>query len=478
MPQVSLAALPPDALFRERYRVVRCVKAGGMGVVYEVVDARTNTRRALKLMLDGIATDPDNRARFAREATITGEIESDHIVRVTDAGVDEATGTPFLVMEFLRGEDLAQRIAAHGPIHRARVVALLWQAALALDKTHAAGIIHRDLKPENLFVTRRDDGSLCLKILDFGIAKLMTAEQAQKTRALGTPLYMAPEQIRGTSRAIGPHTDVYALGHIAYAALSGEAYWSEEVSTSESVLPMLAIVSAGASDPPVARAERRRAIALPEGFDAWFARATAPRAEDRFQRATTAITALAEALGVDAPEPTSVFVRTAAEQEEPTRKQSTLSASEIAALDTARMNTSLDGTSTRRARSLLRAAMILVILVIGTLAVLATRRRPEDGAGFAASAPSPAALPPALVVAPAATAAVSAAPSPLPVAAPLPVAEPLPAAPLPAVPALEVPLPPPPPAAPSISSAAAPPKITPPKKPAAKEKTREPSGIF
>src|SRR4029077_21112745 len=135
---------------------------------------------------------------FHLEGRVTGDIESDHLVRISDAGVDDATGMPFLVMDLLRGEDLGATLKQRGPIPPAEAVTFLSQVALALDKTHAAGIVHRDLKPENLFVTRRDDGPPCVKILDFGIAKVIAQSQATQhtTEAIGTPLYMAPEQIR------------------------------------------------------------------------------------------------------------------------------------------------------------------------------------------------------------------------------------------------------------------------------------------
>src|SRR5262249_45773414 len=103
----SVPILSPNALFHGRYSVVRCLKAGGMGAVYEVVDLRTDTRRALKVMLPEIIADRDMRQRFAQEARITGAIESEHIVDTLDAGVDEDTATPFIVMELLRGDDLA-----------------------------------------------------------------------------------------------------------------------------------------------------------------------------------------------------------------------------------------------------------------------------------------------------------------------------------------------------------------------------------
>ena len=229
MAETTVAVLSSGAVFHARYRVVRCIRAGGMGVVYEVVDEKTGSSRALKLMLPSLVEDAGLRERFEREAKITGAIESDHLVRVLDAGVDDATGTPFLAMELLRGEELGALLERRTKLSPSEVVLYLSQAARALEKTHAAGIIHRDLKPENLFVTQRDDGSPSVKILDFGIAKVVVESNqvARTTKLVGTPLYMAPEQIRGDSM-IGPGADIHALGHIAYTLLVGEAYWTEE----------------------------------------------------------------------------------------------------------------------------------------------------------------------------------------------------------------------------------------------------------
>jgi serine/threonine protein kinase len=297
--------LLPGACFHERYRVVRRIKAGGMGAVYEVVDDRTDSPRALKVMLPSLLADAEMRARFALEAKVTGNIASDHLVRVSDAGIDEPTGTPFLVMELLQGEELAALIEKRGPLPPAEVVLYLHQTALALDKTHAAGIVHRDLKPENLFVTHRDDGSPCVKILDFGIAKVVAQGTAQTTRAVGTPIYMAPEQIRGQA-TIGPRADLSALGHIAYALLAGEAYWQEELKGASSVFPLLTQIVEGIPEAPALRARRRRGVELPPGFDAWMKKAVATRPDDRFERAVEQIAALAEVL--DAPVPRATLL--------------------------------------------------------------------------------------------------------------------------------------------------------------------------
>jgi eukaryotic-like serine/threonine-protein kinase len=298
--QHNPAALPEGGVFHGRYQIVRCIKAGGMGAVYECVHLTTRKRRALKVMLPQILAAPGMRERFELEARVTAEIESEHIAETFDAGVDEATGAPFLVMELLRGNDLDTVLRSSGPFGAEEAVVLLSQAALALERTHAAGIVHRDLKPQNLFLTTRDDGGPRLKILDFGIAKVVAdgTKTAQQTAAIGTPVYMSPEQTTGDG-AIGPPADLYALAHIAYALLTGSAYWLEEQQT----LPVYGFLSrmlAGPSELPTLRAARRGA-ALPPAFDAWFARATARSPAHRFDRATTQIAELARALGTAPP---------------------------------------------------------------------------------------------------------------------------------------------------------------------------------
>ncbi len=304
---LNVTALPPGTIFHKRYRIVRCIGAGGMGAVYEVVDDVTHGRRALKVMLPSAIEDGDRLARFALESRVIGDIESDHLIRVQDAGIDEASGIPFLVMDLLRGEDLAALLKQRGRLPPEEVVIYLVQAALALDKTHSASIVHRDLKPANLFVTHRDDGSPCVKILDFGIAKIASSADNHTTQTLGTPIFMAPEQIRNP-RGIGPRTDIYALGHIAYTLLTGEPYWTEEKQASEVVFMLLSQVVAGPIEPPSARALRRRGVTLPVAFDAWFGRAAALRPEDRFERATAATQALAQVFGARASMPSVVGV--------------------------------------------------------------------------------------------------------------------------------------------------------------------------
>jgi serine/threonine-protein kinase len=289
------AALPEGTVFAGRYRIVRCLATGGMGAVYEAVHLETDRHRALKVMHPHIFQSDEMRERFKREARIAAHVESEHIVDVSDAGVDEATMMPFLVMELLRGEDLSHRIKRTGPLPPEETLTYLHQTALALDKTHALAIVHRDLKPENIFLTQRDDGSPRIKVLDFGIAKLVRdATAAGATQSLGTPTYMAPEQFRAGSK-LSPAADIYALGMMAYTLLVGKAYWSQELQHAGDVIAFVLVAMLGPQQPATWRAAIR-GVALPLSFDPWFAKATAVDPAQRFQRASEAVLALREAL--------------------------------------------------------------------------------------------------------------------------------------------------------------------------------------
>jgi serine/threonine-protein kinase len=293
--------LAQGAVFHGRYEVVRCLAVGGMGAVYEVTDQKTRRRRALKVMLPNVVADRDLHARFRREATITSEIESAHIVETIDADVDAQTGVPFVVMELLKGEDLGKMLGKRRRLPPGEVILLLHQASLALDRTHAAGIVHRDLKPENLFVCASDDGSPWLKVLDFGIAKIVADSQGDQktTRAMGTPVYMPPEQIQGDGR-IGPRADLYALGHIAYTLLVGEAYWEQDARETGATYALCRRILVGPIEPSCPRAARA-GVVLPPAFEVWFAKATALDPQARFDKASTLVAELAQAVGVPWP---------------------------------------------------------------------------------------------------------------------------------------------------------------------------------
>ena len=294
---MSAAGLVPGAIFAERYRVVRCIAQGGMGAVYEVVHLETERRRALKVMLPHVLQSAELRQRFQLEAKIAANVESDFIVDVFDAGYDEPTQMPFLVMELLRGEEVSKRLKRLGRLPASEVVAILHQTALALDKTHRASIVHRDLKPENLFLTEREDGPPRVKVLDFGIAKVV-AESATSnglTQSIGTPLFMAPEQFNPRAVLSGA-ADLYALAMVAYKLLVGQSYWAEEAK-SGNVFALAAVAIHGPKDAASARAAEA-GVPLSPAFDIWFARAAALEPGRRFASGREMVVALAQALDV------------------------------------------------------------------------------------------------------------------------------------------------------------------------------------
>jgi eukaryotic-like serine/threonine-protein kinase len=291
--------LHEGAVFADRYRIIRVVATGAMGVVYEVLHLETERRRALKVMHPHFLQDDALRERFKREAKVTANIDSDFVVDVFDAGVDEATGFPFLVMELLRGEELGQRLKRVGRFSPKETLIYLQQVALALDETHKGSIVHRDLKPANIFLTEREDGAIRIKVLDFGIAKLLAdgAQQGKSTSVIGTPIYMPPEQFRGCAM-LTPAADVYALGMMTYTFLVGTAYWSKEAGeTSGNVFVFAAIAAKGPPELPSIRASRC-GVEMPQGFNAWFLKAVANEPEKRFASATLAVKQLCDIFGM------------------------------------------------------------------------------------------------------------------------------------------------------------------------------------
>jgi tRNA A-37 threonylcarbamoyl transferase component Bud32 len=284
-----------QTLVAKRYRLLRRLGAGAMGAVYEALDLETERRRAIKVMHAHTLDRPDLRERFQLEARVAGRVASPFLVDVLDAGVDD-DGTPFLVMELLRGEDLRARLDRLGRFPPAEALRYVEQIALALDRIHAARIVHRDLKPGNLFLEEREHEAPRIKVLDFGIAKLVEqAAPSDTTSTAGTPPYMAPEQFRG--RGITRATDVYALGMIAFTFLVGVPYWEEEHAGARDLVGLALVAVEGPKDPASTRAARR-GVELQAGFDGWFARATAVDPGRRFESAGAAARALAEALGV------------------------------------------------------------------------------------------------------------------------------------------------------------------------------------
>jgi eukaryotic-like serine/threonine-protein kinase len=290
--------LPIGTILGSRYRVLRELGRGGMGAVYLAEHVTTGNHVALKVLHGAAAGDPDSVERFRREARAPAKIGSESVVKVLDADVAmELGGVPFLAMELLVGEDLQKLVRSRGRLHPQEVVNMLTQVARALDKSHAIGVVHRDLKPENIFLHQREDGTTVVKILDFGISKLVSAAMTSggaMTRTgevMGTPLYMSPEQAAGRVSLIGPASDVWSLGLIAVYLLTGETYFQ-----GNTIPDVLAKVLGHAMYAP-----SRRWTFLPPAFDAWLMQSCAREPAARFRSAGEQMAALPMALQADAP---------------------------------------------------------------------------------------------------------------------------------------------------------------------------------
>jgi len=212
------------AIFAGKYRVDRVLGSGGMGMVLKAKHVELDGWVAIKVLLPGVAG-PERIARFSREARAAAKLKGDNVARVIDLGTLEG-GMPYMVMEYLEGEDLDQRLRRCGPLTVAETVDFVTQACEAMAEAHAHGIVHRDLKAANLFVVTQPDGSERIKVLDFGIAKVAANDETSTesmTRTLavmGSPTYMSPEQLKST-RSVDARADIWALGVILYELLTG-----------------------------------------------------------------------------------------------------------------------------------------------------------------------------------------------------------------------------------------------------------------
>jgi serine/threonine protein kinase/hemoglobin-like flavoprotein/class 3 adenylate cyclase len=274
------------------YRIQRRLGEGGMGVVFAATQLTTGHQRAVKVMHSPFTVDSKARERFEQEARIGARIQSDHVVQVVAAGVEEATRTPWLAMELLEGQDLEQHIATRGPMPPLDVAFVIGQVGHALAAAHDVGVVHRDIKPENIFLSRsRVVGvPFMVKVLDFGIAKLRSSARSA-TVAVGTPAYMAPEQT-DASDDIGPPADIWPLALVVFRMLTGEYYW--RAARNDASLPLLWRELLVDPLPPASRraGELDKADLIPPGFDEWFRRCLERVPEARYQHAREAIEAL------------------------------------------------------------------------------------------------------------------------------------------------------------------------------------------
>jgi eukaryotic-like serine/threonine-protein kinase len=217
---INSGPLAPGHTVAGKYVVTRVVGGGGMGQVVAAMHVDLEQEVAIKIMLPERASGAESVERFLREARAASLLKSLHIARVFDVG-KTASGLPYIVMELLHGEDLVD-VLSRGPLPSTAATDAIIQACDAVAEAHAAGIIHRDLKPENLFLTRRRDGTPCVKVLDFGISKI--AETTARSRGrlvteentlLGSPSYMSPEQVKRSS-SVDARSDIWSLGVTLY----------------------------------------------------------------------------------------------------------------------------------------------------------------------------------------------------------------------------------------------------------------------
>jgi serine/threonine-protein kinase len=281
-----------------KYVVERVLGQGGMGVVLAARHQQLGELVAIKLLRSDGAVSAEAIERLMREARATISIKSEHVVRILDVGsLDD--GSPYILMEFLSGSDLAEVVAARGPLPIAEAVDYILQTCEAVAEAHARGIVHRDLKPSNIFLTERADGSSLVKVLDFGISKALLPDDTSASGSnpqvsltatrtvMGSPAFMSPEQVRNSKR-VDERTDIWALGVILHELVTGMSPFSGEGASGL----MAAIV---ADDPIKLRDALPQA---PEGLEVAIAKCLVKERTERFQT----VGELATALGPFAPE--------------------------------------------------------------------------------------------------------------------------------------------------------------------------------
>ncbi len=256
----------------DKYEVVDFIGQGGMGLVLEGVHRGLGQRVAIKLLRRDAKHDEELFARFEREARAAAQLRSRHAVRVYDVGTTE-NGTPFMVMEVLEGHDLDLELARHGRLEVRDAVSYVLQVCSAMAEAHALGIVHRDLKPHNLFLAQ-EGNDVVVKVLDFGISK--TADEGSKSltqtsSALGTPLYMSPEQIR-SAKHVDARTDIWSLGVILYELIAGRPPFDADNPT--------AIIAAITADTPTPLGEVCPEV--PKALSDAVMRALAKKPSERF----------------------------------------------------------------------------------------------------------------------------------------------------------------------------------------------------
>ena len=409
---------PPRAgsIFAGKYRIEKVLGRGGMGVVLAARHLGLDEPVAIKALLPAMMQVPGMVERFTREARASAKIKNDHVVRVTD--VDALpSGVPYMVMERLDGVDLSVHFKSTGRLPVAEAVRYLLETCSAIAEAHAMGIVHRDLKPANLFLARRRDGATMIKVLDFGISKVMEPVGEHSMTAagtlLGSPSYMSPEQI-GAARDIDGRTDLWSLGVILYLLLTGAQPFP-----GESLTHLCALVL---QSEPTRPSELRPD--LPPGLEAVILRCLEKDRSRRFSTASELAAALLPFAGPTAPQigaPPSEKPTTPAALPGATPNPSAPPMSESASIASAMTTHGARARGAGRTAVLVGALVLLGLAGLASAGILLHRGSPEQTlpsaapagtAGIetkAASAPTPPDLPPAAARTEPATTAVTAA---------------------------------------------------------------------
>jgi serine/threonine protein kinase len=272
-----------------RYRLEVMLGAGGMGTIWRAQHLVLNAPVAVKVIDRTVIPDEETLSRFIREAQSAAALRSPHVVQILDYGIDGKV--PFIAMELLEGENLAQRIKRTKRLTPQDTARVLSHIGRAISRAHEAGIVHRDLKPENVFLVKNEDEEIA-KVLDFGVAKVERHALSEGTRTrtgsiLGTPFYMSPEQAQG-NRTVDSRTDLWAMGVIAFECITGKRpFYSDGLGD--------LVLAICVRDIPLPSS----IASVPVGFDAWWHRAVARDPEKRFQSARELTESLREALGLE-----------------------------------------------------------------------------------------------------------------------------------------------------------------------------------
>lgn len=279
--------IEPGTIVANRYRILHPLGRGGMGEVFAAENTRTGRHVAIKLLHADAKTKASSVERFRREARASGSINSDYVTQVLDVEDDPVHGI-VLVFELLEGESLIDRLKRTGPIPFEELHPIIEQVWMGLADAHRVGIIHRDLKPSNVFLEQRPDGSIRVKILDFGISKLPKGMEGETLtemgQSLGTFSFMPPEQI-GKAKTVDHRADIYACTTLIYQSLTGQLpYIAKNV---------LVMVEMKAKQPPRKLSEALERLVDPR-LESFMAKGLARDANDRFQTASEALSAWRE----------------------------------------------------------------------------------------------------------------------------------------------------------------------------------------